>query len=377
MPPKAKGNGNSNDGTPDQTGEQMGIGERIAARLLERRRSLSPAGAHAIATTSDYKEWEGSGDGKGNTNTPSATRVALADVLSKANSNDIDHLRSVLRALDQTSKPAATTPVTAAAAATPVTSSSSSSPASATPGIVGPDLPLATQQLLNRINDSKGLIQLPPSLSPQQPFVPPGGAPTALPLVQSNMIDNGMCNRVDLFESNGGSMLAAGGERQAQQIPDLICGDIYVPGAQRWAPGEIARTQHHYRSFRARSTFIRCKDLQRRYEVENLSLLIDLMTMNRTDVALEMAVRRLAGVEEADAKGDWSLASYLNGNFAQPHTIGSDALRKQAYKDMAAQRTAHVNGNSSSGRHNNKGKGGKSKEKSGGSGAKGATATTK
>lgn len=346
--------------TPPPVGEPLGIGARIAAGLLNRRRSLSPSGAHAIVSDADYKELEGNSNGK--STPPSVARVAMADALSKSDNGDIEHLRSVLRSLDQPSKPA--TSASTATAVTPSSSSQSLSTVSggdsnsANPGASGSGLPLSTQQFLHRINDSKGALQLPQSLSShhqqqqqqqQQPFSTPGGATTALPS-HSHVVD--------------------GGARQ--QVHDLICGDIYIPGAQRWAPGEVARTQHHYRSFRARSTFIRCKDVQSRYEVENLSLLVDLIIMNRTDVALEMAIRRIVGVEEADRKGDnWQLARYLNSNFAQPDTMGSDTLRKQAYKDMAAHRTAHSD-NASNRRNNRNNKGGKnekgkSKSKSGSS----------
>jgi len=116
---------------------------------------------------------------------------------------------------------------------------------------------------------------------------------------------------------------------------DLKWNHIYVAERDRWAPSTVATVRAHYQSFQGRATVVRCRDIRSKHEVDTLSAICDALLADRTDIALELAVRRIVGVEEADAGGgrDWDTATALD--LVRPGALGNDELRRRLRKDAA------------------------------------------
>lgn len=150
---------------------------------------------------------------------------------------------------------------------------------------------------------------------------------------------------------------------------DLRWNGIYVPANDRWAPSSISEVKAFYQSFRGRALAVRCKDIRSKHEVDTLSIICDAALAGRTDMILEIAVRRMVGVEDADANGgrDWDTATALD--LAKPGALGTDELRRKVRKDAA-----HVKANrpksaaAGNGSRTTAGRGGKWKGGSGGRG---------
>jgi hypothetical protein len=348
-----------------------------------RARSPSQDGLHSITSDADFVE-------------------VLSEMVKKGATLDVDtiqRVRAVLKEKKTPTQPTSSSTPQASPAVAPG-SDNNNNPGGVHVGGSGGagDVPPTTQHFINLISDSKGLPsnllsshQSPVAIATgdrrphlqQQPIVS-AGAPT-VPTVTATHIN---VNNEGVAHARY-HMLPVDGKDVRQFYPpaalinddDLVHDDIYIESSQRWAPAEVRSTHHHYRSFRARATLIRCKDSGHRYEVENLSLLIDMLLAGRPDVALEMAIRRIAGIEDADKLGNYTMAKYLNQNFAQPSSMGTSSQRRQAYKDIekinAAEKSARGSGSKGSSSSSYKAKAkdkGKSKGR-GGSGAKGAAAT--
>ena len=135
--------------------------------------------------------------------------------------------------------------------------------------------------------------------------------------------------------------LECDGEEEEQEKPpkpsanDLKWNHITVAERNRWAPGSVTGMRAHYQSFQARAIVCRCKDIRNKHEVDSLSAILDATLAGRSDVVLEIAIRRIVGIEEADASGgrDWDVASALD--IAKPGALGNDELRRQLRKDAA------------------------------------------
>lgn len=326
----------------------------------------------------------------------------LNEMVKKGAPIDVDTVQRARTALKERKSPTTTTQ--AAASSTPQSSptvapGNDSNNPGGTSGSGGSELTPATQSFLSLIADNKGLPsnllsshQLPVAIATgdrdrrpqlQQQLFVGSGTPTVPTVTHVNVNNEGLAHHIPSMDGKD--------TRNNRQFyhsaalvgdDDLIHDDIYIESSQRWAPAEVRSTHHHYRSFRARATLIRCKDSGHRYEVENLSLLIDMLLAGRPDMALEMAIRRIAGIEDADKLGNYTMAKYLNQNFAQPSSMGTSSQRRQAYKDIekinAAEKSARGNGNksgSSSYKTKAKGRGGGKNKGKGGSGTKSAAAT--
>lgn len=115
----------------------------------------------------------------------------------------------------------------------------------------------------------------------------------------------------------------------------LSWGHIHVAERDRWAPDAVRMTRAHYQSFQGRATVVRCKDIRNKHEVDTLSIIADAALAGRNDIVLEIAVRRIAGVEDADNGGgrDWDTATILD--LAKPGTLGSDHQRRRVRRDAA------------------------------------------
>ena len=191
-----------------------------------------------------------------------------------------------------------------------------------TSGSGGSELTPATQSFLSLIADNKGLPsnllsshQLPVAIATgdrdrrpqlQQQLFVGSGAPTVPTVTHVNVNNEGLAHHIPSMDGKDTRNNRQFIIRQLLSVMMiLIHDDIYIESSQRWAPAEVRSTHHHYRSFRARATLIRCKDSGHRYEVENLSLLIDMLLAGRPDMALEMAIRRIAGIEDADKLGNY------------------------------------------------------------------------
>lgn len=167
--------------------------------------------------------------------------------------------------------------------------------------------------------------------------------PVRVPPIQSVDDDNGDNNDVHV---------------PAVSTNDLQWHGIYVHDSNRWAPSSIREVNSVYQSFRNRALAIRCRDPRNKHEVDTLSVICDAALEGRMDVVLEIAIRRMVGVEEADANGGrcWDMATALD--LAKPGTLGSDTLRRQARRD-AAQVRAIRSSSSTNGNRTTSGRGGK------------------
>jgi hypothetical protein len=134
----------------------------------------------------------------------------------------------------------------------------------------------------------------------------------------------------------------------------------------RWAPGAITSVRAHYQSFQGRATVIRCKDVHSKHEVDTLSAICDATLAGRSDVVLEIAIRRIIGVEDADNGGgrDWDVAAALD--IVKPGAFGSDDLRRRLRKDAAQIKANRVKSGTVS--RTTAGTGGKWNKKKGGQG---------
>lgn len=158
--------------------------------------------------------------------------------------------------------------------------------------------------------------------------------------------------------------------RPGPNTNDLVWAHIHVAEADRWAPGTVANVQAHFPSFQARATMVKCKDGRNAREVDTLSAIADAAIARRSDVVLELVIRRIFGVEEADKAGgrDWDSATVLD--LTKPGALGTDDLRRRMRKDTAQLKANRSKGSSSS--RTAAGTGGAWKKKtSGGQGGKG------
>jgi hypothetical protein len=123
-------------------------------------------------------------------------------------------------------------------------------------------------------------------------------------------------------------------------VGELRWGGLHVSYDNRWAIPTVAEVKTYYHSFRGRALADRCRDIRNKFEVDTLSTICDAALEGRCDVILELAVRRIYGVEQADQGGgrDWDTATALD--LSRPGAFGSDELRRQARKEAARVKAA-------------------------------------
>jgi hypothetical protein len=149
---------------------------------------------------------------------------------------------------------------------------------------------------------------------------------------------------------------------------DLKWNHIYVHERDRMAPGAVRMVRAHYQSFQGRATVIRCRDIRNKHEVDTLSGIADAIIAGQGEVALEMVIRRMVGVEDADAGGgrDWDTATLLD--LTKPGSLYSDDLRRRIRRD-----TAQIKANRKKEARTTAGTGGNWKKKGGGRGLGGGS----
>ena len=238
--------------------------------------------------------------------------------------------------------------------------SSSSSTSTSSSAVVDPEWQQIIQLLVNKVGvQSPAKVSssantprvVAPSVPSSVPSVPPPGGVTLEPSVQRLVtavaagangmptipIINGTITPGTVVNESNDDGDTSDDEKSAPAPSqnDLRWGHIYVPERDRWAPGAIRAVRTHYQTFQGRATVIRCKDIRNKHEVDTLSLIADAALAGRNDIVLEVVIRRLNGVEDADNGGgrDWDTATVLD--LARPGLLGSDELRRRVRKDAA------------------------------------------
>ena len=108
--------------------------------------------------------------------------------------------------------------------------------------------------------------------------------------------------------------------------PLVGCG-VNIPAKERWAPTTTRNVLERFASFTARAQAARLTSQRNEHERLEVSRAVDALVEGRPDVALELLIRRLVVVEDADRSGSWHLAPVLG--FGGTH-LGDDLLRRGA-----------------------------------------------
>lgn len=186
-------------------------------------------------------------------------------------------------------------------------------------------------------------------------------------------------------QSSGRRVGAIGAVTRPVIVPDLEYKGLRIPGEERWLIASMPQVRTSFGgSFQVRFQHLKPKELRDRHEISHLAAIVDACIDGRADVAAELAVRRILGIEQAAIHGDWDAATALD--VISPAALGNEELRRhlrretvkvKALKPKAAVIVAPPNhghnGGSQNKRPNNK-----NKNKKGGGGAgrgKGAAAT--
>ena len=273
------------------------------------------------------------------------------------------------------------------AAATPISSTSTPRPATAViPSLIadggnntvtgsGSDA-IAQQQLFNGMSSFTGAPILPP------PVQLSGHATLSHGHGQGGMrIDSDDDNSGDDDDNGIAARVRAALRATVPSAPvasDLQWRHIYVRGRKRIALHADRVTLMHYGSAQKRAVAdgVRCKDIRNRFEVESLSVIIDAMRDGNIEMAMELAYRRLNGIEAADKAGNWHVAAVLD--VSRPSALISDELQRTIDRDVRHYKAAHITKNDDNkqshtapgtgGQWQGKGKGkNKNKDKNGGS----------
>lgn len=167
-------------------------------------------------------------------------------------------------------------------------------------------------------------------------------------------------------------------------VPDLEYKGLHIPGEERWLIASMPQVRSSFGgSFQVRFQHLKPKELRDRHEISHLAAIVDACIDGRADVAAELAVRRILGIEQAAIHGDWDAATALD--VISPAALGNEELRRhlrretvkvKALKPKAAAIGAPPNNGHNGGGHKNRRN--KNKNKKGGGGAgrgEGAAAT--
>jgi hypothetical protein len=175
---------------------------------------------------------------------------------------------------------------------------------------------------------------------------------------------------VDEIEDDDDDDEPAAPARNINGINDLQWNGIYVKGSDRWAPSSVKEILSAYQSCRARCQQVRCKDIRNKHEIDTLAVIVDAAIAGRSDIILEIAIRRIHGIEDADASGgrDWDLATSVD--LIRAGQLGTEELRRRARKDAVLLKSSRPK---KTGAATTGGGGGQGKKKSnrGGSGGRG------
>lgn len=176
-----------------------------------------------------------------------------------------------------------------------------------------------------------------------------------------------------------------GDEPPTPNANDLNWRHIHVAERDRYAPSSIRKTLAAFSSFQARAQVMKAKDIRSKHEVDFISIIVDAALAERTDVILELAIRRLIGVEAAenneDGKGrDWDTATALD--LTKPGSLVNEDLARRLRKDVAQIRANRVKEGGGAKSRTAAGTGGawnskKKNNKKGGGGAHGGAAAAR
>jgi hypothetical protein len=202
-------------------------------------------------------------------------------------------------------------------------------------------IPASTHRLLSAISATTGTPIFSSSGAHGAPAIAPGGPGSD---VDEND-DNGDAGDDDVDRGIAPSVATTG-------VNDLQWNHIYVRAHNRLAPTAIHTAVTHYRSMMGRCAAAgnRCSDIRNRFEVECLSAIADAAAAGRNDVVMELAVRRILGVEAADQGSgrDWHLATVLD--LTKPGALVSDDMMRQLRRDVVSYKAAHAKPKSDDGK---------------------------
>lgn len=286
-------------------------------------RRPSNEGLESIASEADLAQYD-TGNGNGSGTSGSGSSRSMPSMSSAASSStpasasvfdsdpDISRLIGLIVAKVQSASTASVKPPSAAA--TPKPPAAASSPSSSSGSIT---IEPTVGRLINGMSSITGLSVI-PSHSAGGAATIPGGASVTNDDDHDSDADDEKDPIVTRPNPN-----------------DLVWAHIHVAEADRWAPGTVANVQAHFPSFQARATMVKCKDGRNAREVDTLSAIADAAIARRSDVVLELVIRRIFGVEEADKAGgrDWDSATVLD--LTKPGALGTDDLRRRMRKDTA------------------------------------------
>jgi uncharacterized membrane protein YgcG len=364
MPPKKQSTNISSPAKSDGKSQAAGSGSDSARRT----RRPSNGSLESVATAADLADLDANGRGGGHGGAPTPSSAASSSLSSSApaamSQTEIALLQSVLSRFTS-STPAANT---AAAATAPA---AAPTPAQGLGAILNnlalpPAVPTS-----NSVGAAKGFTS---ALPPKASLLP------ALATAKRDADDDDTEDEYSDHDDSDEEKLAPDDGSN-----DIRWRSINIPFKKRWAPASCEDTLRVYRTFSQRAMMKRCKDIRNRFEIDNLSIICDAALVGRCDVILELAIRRMMGVEAADDSGgrDWDTAAAVD--VVKPGAFGNDELRRQLRKDAAAIKAAKPKQNASSGgsgrgRGRGRGRGGRGRGRGGrgrgGGGAAAAASTT-
>ncbi|KAL0630594.1 hypothetical protein Q9L58_010557 [Maublancomyces gigas] len=325
MPPKHDSKGMLQSPTKGESYASIVVGSVASRTRGAGGRRPSNEGLESIASEADLAQYDtssGSGtSGNGSSRSmPSTSSAASSSTPAAAQAIDpeIAHLIGLLvTRVQATSTSTSSASAKPPSAATPKPSAPAHASASASSGGSGGSITLEPSmgRLMNGMSSITGLSVL-PSTSTGGATTIPGGAST------NEEHDSDADDEKDQPPSR-------------PSANDLTWKHIHVAEADRWAPGTVANVLAHFPSFQARANVVRCKDGRNAREVDTLSAIADAAHARRSDVVLELVIRRIFGIEEADNSGgrDWDTATVLD--LTKPGALGNDDLRRRMRKDAA------------------------------------------
>ena len=133
----------------------------------------------------------------------------------------------------------------------------------------------------------------------------------------------------------------------AVSADDLVWRHIHVRAKKRVALHADTMTQLHYGSSvrRVADNNVRCRELRNRFEADSLAVIIDAARDGRCDVVMELAYRRLLGVEAADKANSWTVATVMD--VSRPSSLLSVDAQRELDRSVQRYKAANTGSNSS------------------------------
>jgi hypothetical protein len=206
---------------------------------------------------------------------------------------------------------------------------------------------LSTRKLLAGVSSFTGMPAV-TLTSAGAATITPGGAAMASSSgnnVNDNRDNDNTGGDDDVFAPPPPPHPRAAASIHAAASADLVWRHIVVRGANRIARQCDATAVLGYGSAsrRAHDIAVRCRDARNRYEVEALSTIIDCLREGAYDMAMELAYRRLAGVEAADKtdgkRGAWTVATVLD--VSRPSELFDIDMQRALERDVQRYNAVH------------------------------------